>query len=372
MMLLSDSLSFMTRQLSNIKQGKYCITKIRIEEKLLKMIRQNIHLFIERNEDDPRRIDSRLVKLYMNRFVINEEYQNEVIGVEYLAKIEKVELHRDLLLWSASLKNPSEFPDKFAFDIYAKWRRSQSLKLHKDIKIINAALQKWTSMTSVEDLHFIIGSSYYMSIYARNFLKEPIPVFHFSDPNECRVCEGESTDERHFHEPPLPMEKLLMYIIAKSSMLNFGIDFACTFISGLNFCFCTKSQFEKAFYSEAAIESQPAISSVSNDSEQFYKFMMITDKWEKLKRKFSANQYKELFAIQLIEDKEQFTSLEVGTLDKLYFGHSNSVAVNPEIMEEDTSFQIKSKRLDRHCQELRSSEYFLPPIRSPVRQDLKP
>ena len=62
------------------------------------MIRQNIHLFIERNEDYPRRIDSRLVKLYMNRFVIDEENQNEITGIAYLTKIQNVNVHRDLLL----------------------------------------------------------------------------------------------------------------------------------------------------------------------------------------------------------------------------------------------------------------------------------
>ena len=70
----------------------------------------------------------------------------------------KVNLHRDLLLWSASLEKPSEFRDQFAFDIYAEWRNSRTLKLHQDIEIINAALRKMNLMKTIEDLHFIIGS----------------------------------------------------------------------------------------------------------------------------------------------------------------------------------------------------------------------
>ena len=93
---------------------------------------------------------------------------------------------------------------------------------------------------------------------------------------------------------------------------------------------------------------------------------------EKRGRKFAANQYNELFAFHFIEDKEQFSSLDVSTLDKLYFGHSHSVSVNPKIMEEPTSFQIRSERFDRYCQRLGSSEYFFPPMRDPIRQDLNP
>ena len=116
------------------------------------------------------------------------------------------------------------------------------------------------------------------------------------------------------------------------------------------------------------MKGKPAITSVSN--EQFYEFVMITDKWKKLSRKFGTNQYNDLFSFQF-DDNEQFSSLAVSTLNKFSYRHSNSVAVNPKNMEEPTSYQIKSKILDHHCKVSRSSEYFFPSIRNPIRQDLK-
>ena len=50
--------------------------------------RQNLFLFLEEN-DDEKDISSSLVRLYMNRFVISEEDQNEIIGVYNLAKPNK-------------------------------------------------------------------------------------------------------------------------------------------------------------------------------------------------------------------------------------------------------------------------------------------
>ena len=46
--------------------------------------KQNLVLFFEENNDS-RIIDSNLVRLYMNRFTIHEEAQNEINGVHHLS-----------------------------------------------------------------------------------------------------------------------------------------------------------------------------------------------------------------------------------------------------------------------------------------------
>ena len=49
--------------------------------------RQNLVLLHEENEDD-RLISNNMVSLYMNRFLIDEEAQHELIGVYHLTKAE--------------------------------------------------------------------------------------------------------------------------------------------------------------------------------------------------------------------------------------------------------------------------------------------
>ena len=49
------------------------------------MTRQNIFLFYEDHSDE-RVISNSMVRLYMNRFIIDEENSVEIIGVETLSK----------------------------------------------------------------------------------------------------------------------------------------------------------------------------------------------------------------------------------------------------------------------------------------------
>ena len=49
------------------------------------MTRQNLFLFYEDHEDE-RVISNRMVRLYMNRFIIDEEKGVEIIGVKTLSK----------------------------------------------------------------------------------------------------------------------------------------------------------------------------------------------------------------------------------------------------------------------------------------------
>ena len=50
--------------------------------------RQNLVLFFEENEDQ-RKINQNLVRLYMNRFIIDESSQHEIIGCHELSKVSK-------------------------------------------------------------------------------------------------------------------------------------------------------------------------------------------------------------------------------------------------------------------------------------------
>ena len=49
--------------------------------------KQDLYLFFEENESDLDVINSRLVSIYMNRYVIDEENQNEITGVYNLMKV---------------------------------------------------------------------------------------------------------------------------------------------------------------------------------------------------------------------------------------------------------------------------------------------
>lgn len=54
----------------------------------MKYLKRNLLLFFEENED-PDNISSNLVRLLMNRFVIEEEKQYEITGTFNLSKVSK-------------------------------------------------------------------------------------------------------------------------------------------------------------------------------------------------------------------------------------------------------------------------------------------
>ena len=93
------------------------------------MIKQNIYLFYEQNDEDARKIDSKLVRLYMNRFIIEEDIQNEILGVADLTKIEKINFHRDVQFTREFQSLHPQVRDEFAFDIYIRWKKWRELKI---------------------------------------------------------------------------------------------------------------------------------------------------------------------------------------------------------------------------------------------------
>ena len=109
---------------------------------IFKMIKQKIYLFYEQDENyDGNKIDAKLVKLYMNRFVIEEDYQNEIIGVSSLSKIEKTSYHTHKHPEFTSYETAShELIRKIEFDNWTRWIKFRKKKLIQDLVIMTAAI----------------------------------------------------------------------------------------------------------------------------------------------------------------------------------------------------------------------------------------
>ena len=94
--------------------------------KTTEMKRQNIFLFYEKNEDDLK-IDEKLVRLYMNRFIIEEDHQNEIVGVADLTKIAKMNYQIE-----PRFRNlPDNILENLFVDIYTRWKTSMEIKLYQ-------------------------------------------------------------------------------------------------------------------------------------------------------------------------------------------------------------------------------------------------
>ena len=112
---------------------------------------RNIILFFEENEN-ARSISSKMVRLYMNRFIIEEEQRFEITGVFNLAKVPKITIERgDRRLWNASRRN---------------WIQDRQL-----IKDAFEKLEIFTLLST--DIHIFMGTSLYLDIMNNNdLLKE--------------------------------------------------------------------------------------------------------------------------------------------------------------------------------------------------------
>ena len=104
--------------------------------------KQNLFLFLEENEDQSI-IDNKLVKLYMNRCIINDGANFEIAGVYELQKVTEPIL---------SCSNP----------LFKANASQRTYKKAVDLDILIKALEK-TSLreTNSTDNHFIIGSSFH-------------------------------------------------------------------------------------------------------------------------------------------------------------------------------------------------------------------
>ena len=101
---------------------------------------RNIILFFEENEN-VKSISSKMVRLYMNRFIIDEEERFEITGVFNLAKVPKIpDFDKRRKLWNISTRN---------------WIEDQYL-----IKTAFAQLEISTWFQT--DIHMFMGTSLYL------------------------------------------------------------------------------------------------------------------------------------------------------------------------------------------------------------------
>ena len=325
------------------------------------MIKQNIYLFYEQDDnDDGRKIDTKLVRLYMNRFIIDEDHQNEIVGVADLTKIEKACYHREMHPEFTSYETvPRELIHKIDFDIWTRWMKIRKTKLKNDMEIINAALNTLKKFDNpAGDFHFIIGSWYYMSIYTKHWFPEKDgkrPMMYFDH-------------DQFIGKDKKPIEDLLAHAINQLSIFNFEGSFTCTFLCGINFALCKQSEVRRAYRPaypsiNRTIIEEPykSIVCVNDDLEEFFQRMMVADIFTKLSRKFHGNEYKELFLFQYKDDFK-----EIAYLNELKYGDSYSVGFSPSITEEHRDFPIHSVLFNCEVKNSKAIPFF-PPIRHPQR-----
>ena len=104
----------------------------------MKLITQNLFLFFEEN-DDEKDISSSLVHLYMNRFVIAEEDQTEIIGVYNLSKSDD---------YNAKLEHDESLFEKLGSEIESFGLNSQTSVNHF---LIGSSTSSTTSISIVEN-----------------------------------------------------------------------------------------------------------------------------------------------------------------------------------------------------------------------------
>ena len=132
-MTIYDIEIFLTHAVHQIKFSHTCIHM----RETFEMKGQNIFLFYEKNDDDLK-IDEKLVRLYMNRFIIEEDHQNDIVGVAPLTEISKMNFQiaprfHDL---------PDYFQQYLFFDIYTQWKALKEIKLMQDVSIIHSVIQQ--------------------------------------------------------------------------------------------------------------------------------------------------------------------------------------------------------------------------------------
>ena len=124
----------------------------------MKFKNRNLLLFFEQNEDK-NNISSNLVRMFMNRYVIEEEKRYEIIGTFNLSKV------------SHSRTSPDwQNKNFYIYGSYwndSSWRKKsdQSFKINwnKDKKIIETALKEAKVFTKLHvETHIIIGTSLYI------------------------------------------------------------------------------------------------------------------------------------------------------------------------------------------------------------------
>ena len=171
------------------------------------MAKQNLFLFYE-DHDFERLIGNSMVRLYMNRFVIDEEKGVEIIGVETLSKPVYPPhcipggLNESHILYEAD------------FD---ELRLLERNKLNKDASIIQKAFEKSHSYVGEKShIHFVIGSQFYMKRLTHYRMQ------FFMDNAVNAVLYGELG----------PLEKMIWFMMHRVSRLKISNSFSCSFLTG--------------------------------------------------------------------------------------------------------------------------------------------
>ena len=112
--------------------------------------RQNLFLFFEEN-DDEKDISSSLVHLYMNRFVIAEEDQTEIIGVYNLAKPNE---NTPLIEFYSQEPFEGKTLEKTQFWKENKTKMEHDESLIRGYKILKSNLRFETLKSAIKDVDF--------------------------------------------------------------------------------------------------------------------------------------------------------------------------------------------------------------------------
>ena len=171
------------------------------------MAKQDLFLFYEENDDD-RIISSNIVRLYMNRFTIEEDRQNEIVGVKNLTKPIFPE-HEPWVTVNGNHKKRKTDLDK--------WRSFEANKLNQDFVIFCQAFEKIRNvMVENRTVHFIVGSTFYMEFFSHHRMR----CFRQYSP----LCGN--------WNKLVSIEKLIVNLLYLVSQFNIGNSFSCSFLCG--------------------------------------------------------------------------------------------------------------------------------------------
>ena len=162
---------------------------------------QNFVLFFEENEDQ-RKINQNLVRLYMNRFIIDETWQHEIIGVHKLSKVSK-SLHED------RFENNQDWLTCNTPEALRKWKNDRKV-------FIEGLEQSKKIETCSTDIHWIIGSSTLWLMDIENSLSEY--VNHSQDFEITGENYGHEFDEK---TPTKTLTKLALSHSKKKKIREF-------------------------------------------------------------------------------------------------------------------------------------------------------
>ena len=234
---------------------------------------RNIILFFEENEDVDI-INSKLVRLYMNRFTINEEQRFEIIGVFSLTPVPKMTRvdHGDPRLNNRRLQHQKLCITK------ENWIKDQLI-----IKNAIANLPIYTKFHT--DKHIIMGTSLYVGSF-------------ISIETLFKSLQNWSKDRWTYRS---------LYSV-KGSWRPRGISISLTLLNGWNDGFLSKNEVKNAYRLNKRSNKNDK-NSVNDDLENFVEDLSARDPWCNLTEMLPIKQ--ELFLYEMLseaEDEFQFVN----------------------------------------------------------------